>query len=76
MLAGAVIAQDNITITGTVNGDYQIVDDNGKVYEVADNDVGNEVVELVGKKVQVKGSIMDADGTQIINILSYTIVEE
>jgi hypothetical protein len=76
MASAIAVAAEDVTITGTVNENYQIVEDSGTIYEVAENEKGNEVVELIGKKVQVVGTMMDADGVFIITVASYTIIEE
>ena len=76
ILSGVALAGTNVTIIGTINDKYQIVDDSGTVYDVADNEKGDEIVDLVGKKVKVTGTVMDADGTLIITIASYDVIEE
>lgn len=76
MLIGISSAGNTITIVGFVNEDYQIVDQKGAVYEVADNEKGDEVLELVGKQVKVTGNLMDADDTPIINITLYEVIDD
>ncbi len=67
-LSGAVMAGSEINITGTVNEDGQLVDDRGMAYDIAENDEGNEIMEMVGQKVTVKGTVMEAEGTKIITV--------
>ena len=69
-------ATEDVVITGTINEDYQIVDDNGAIYDIEENEKGDEVTKLVGKKVEVMGTLVDADGVLVISIVSYTIVDE
>ena len=76
MLLGVSWAGKTVTIVGIINGDYQIVDDSGTVYDIADNENSEEVVELVGRKVKVTGELMVADGTPIITIALYEVIEE
>ncbi len=76
MVSTIAVATEDVSITGTVNEGYQIVDDNGAVYDVAESEKGDEVVELVGKKVQVIGTVVDDDGTKVITIVSYKVIEE
>ena len=57
LLSGATISAETVTIMGTVNTDYEIVADNGQVYEVIENLKGKEVVELIDSKVRVTGSV-------------------
>jgi hypothetical protein len=76
MFAGAALSGGDVTIVGTLNEDNQIVDDAGAVYDVAENDMGEEVMEHVGKKLQVKGTVMEEEDAKMITITSYTVLEE
>lgn len=76
MVSTIAVATEDVSITGTINESYQIVDDSGAVYDVAENEKGNEVVELIGKKVEVMGTVVDDDGTRVITIVSYKVIEE
>jgi hypothetical protein len=67
---------DEITITGTINDTYQIVANNGTVYEVEDTDMGNELLNHVGKTVEVVGKVIVEDGVKVINVKSYKILEK
>ena len=75
VFAGFAIGED-VTIVGTVNDENQIVDNAGTVYEVADNEKGEELMEHVGKKIQVMGTVMEGDDGKLITITSFTVVEE
>ncbi|MCJ7538725.1 MAG: hypothetical protein WBC36_15930 [Desulfobacterales bacterium] len=67
---------DEITITGMINDTYQIVADNGTVYEVADTDMGNDLLNYVGKTVEVIGAVVEEEGVKVINVKSYKILEK
>jgi hypothetical protein len=75
LLAGIAAAADEVNITGTINEDSQLVDDSGMVYDIGDTEMGNQVMELVGKKVSVKGTVMEAEGTKIITITAFDVIE-
>jgi hypothetical protein len=75
LLAGWVAAAEEVSITGTINKDSQLVADSGTTYDIGDNEKGNDVMDLVGKKVSVKGTVMDADGTKIIMITTFNVIE-
>jgi len=75
MFAGFAIGGD-VTVVGTVNDENQIVDNDGTVYDVADNEKGEELMEHVGKKIQVMGTVMEGDDGKLITITSFTVVEE
>jgi len=66
---------EEITIKGEVNDNYQIIAEDGQVYEVADTDKGNEVVlQYVGKIVKVTGTIKESDGKEkTITVTSYEV---
>ena len=76
MFAGPVISGGDVTIVGTLNDDNQIVDSAGVVYDVDDNAMGEEVMEHVGKKLEIKGTVMEAEDSKTITITSYTVLEE
>ena len=67
---------DEITITGMINDTYQIVADNGTVYEVADTDMGNDLLNHVGKTVEVIGAVVEEEGVKVFNVKSYKILEK
>jgi len=70
------IAEKNISIVGIVNENGQLIVENDIVYEIADTEKGTELVALVTKKVAVEGTVIDADGTKILSVISFEIVEE
>lgn len=75
-LAGPAISTDSVTIIGTVNDNYQIVTDNGQAYAIAEGKKGDELVELVGKKVKATGIADEVDGEKIIEVTSYEVIEK
>jgi len=72
---GAAYADDAKTVMGTVNADNQIVAADGTVFEVADTDIGHQVLDLVGQTVKVTGTIEELEKTKIITITEYQIVQ-
>lgn len=75
LFAGMAMAGQEVSITGTINDESQLVADNGMTYDIDDNETGNEVMELVGKKVSVKGTVMDAEEIKIITITAFDVIE-
>ena len=65
-----------ITINGTINDTYQIVADNGTVYEVSDTDMGTDMLDHVGKTVKVIGEVFEEDGVKVINVKSFNVLEK
>jgi len=75
IFAGQVFATE-VTIIGTVNDSYQIVTEDGDVYEVADTDMGNDLLNHVGKTVEATGTITEEEGVKVINVTLYTVIDE
>jgi hypothetical protein len=65
-----------ITITGTINDTYQIVTEDGTVYEVADTDMGNDLLDHIDKTVEVTGDVVEEEGAKVIKVKSYKILEK
>ena len=76
ILSGIAVAGPEVSISGVINEDGQLVDDDGMAYDIVENEEGDEVMEMVGSKVTVKGTVMEAEGTKIITISSFKIIEE
>ena len=74
-LSGIAIAGSEISISGVINEDGQLVDDEGVAYDIAESEEGDQIMEMVGSKVTVKGTVMEAEGTKIITISSFKIIE-
>lgn len=71
---GFAMAADPVTIQGQVNEDSQLVDDNGEVYDIADTtDEGMQVMELVGEKIEVRGTLTEDEGVKEITVESFKI---
>lgn len=71
---GFAMAADPVTIQGQVNEDSQLVDDNGEVYDIADTtDEGMQVMELVGEKIEVRGTLTEDEGVKEITVESFNI---
>lgn len=71
----AAAGKDEIVV-GVISADSQIVDANGTAYEVADNEKAVEILKFVGSKVEVTGRVIEADGTPIITIMTYRVLEK
>jgi hypothetical protein len=74
-LSGIAVAGQEVSISGVITDDGQLVDDDGMTYDIAENDAADEVMEMVGSKVTVKGTVMETEGTKIITISSFKIIE-
>ena len=75
-LSGMAVAGSPTSISGVINEDGQLVDDDGMVYDIADSDEGEQIMEMVGRKVTVKGTVMESEGTKIITVTEFDLLEE
>ena len=75
-LHGIASSAEMVTITGSVNTDYEIVSDDGQVYEVVENLKGKEVIELIDRKVRVTGSVIKQGKVKKIRIDSYEVLDQ
>jgi hypothetical protein len=71
---GVGIAADPVTIQGQVNEDSQLVDDQGNIYDIADTEEGMQVKEMVGEKVEVRGTLMEEEGAKEITVESFSVI--
>ena len=72
-----VIAEaTSVTIVGEVNDQYQIVTDDGTIYEIADTELGNELLQHIGEVAEVKGDIEEEDDVKVFDVKSFDIKEE
>jgi hypothetical protein len=75
--AGLAMAPPRVTFLATVTDGYQLVDDEGQPYEVENTAKGNELVlNHVGRKVEVTGTVQDEVDYKLIVVESYRVVEE
>ena len=74
-LPGDSISEEMVTITGTINTDYEIVTDNGQVYQVVENLKGKEVVELIDRKMRITGTVRKEGGEKKIRVASYEVLD-
>lgn len=76
LFVGSVWAAETMTIVGTVSDDGKIVADDGKTYQIGENDKTAEVSEQSGKKVEVKGTVEEGSGgSPTIMVESYKVIE-
>ncbi len=76
LLSGIAIAAEESIIVGTITEDNQIVDQDGQAYMIKQNKQADDIIEFVGKKAQIKGTVLEADGKKTIEIVSYELIEE
>ena len=76
LLVSTPVLANEATIVGKVNDNYQIVTKDGAVYEVADTEMGNDMLDHVGATVEATGVISEEDGAKVIRVTGYTVIEK
>ena len=71
---GIAMAAEAVTIQGQVNEENQLVDQDGNVYKIADTEEGMKVMDMVGEKVQVKGTVQEDMGEKEITVESFSVL--
>lgn len=68
---------DEVTIIGEMTDQHQIVTKDNVVYEVADTDIGDDLMDRVevGKKVKITGTVSEQEGQKVIDVTSFELVE-
>lgn len=75
-MAAVPVFAGQMTITGTVTEDFQIVDSAGQSYDVGESAIGDEMVaNASGKVVEATGTVEEDGGIKTIMVESYKIVE-
>jgi len=73
----AAMVSEPVTIQVGVNDSYQIVDSNGQIYEIAETEKGNDLVENhIGEKAKVVGTVQQDQDVKIITITAFEILAE
>jgi len=70
----AALADEQI-ILGSINEKYQITGQDGKIYEIAKEDREPDLLQGIGKKVEVVGVVEKEGGKMIIRISQFSIIE-
>ena len=70
-----VTAEETVTIVGTINGYYQIIDDDGNVFIIGETDKGAELEMYEGKRVEVFGSLVESEDNLVILVIDYAVEE-
>ncbi len=71
----ALSVAEEVTITGTVTQEGNIMADDGQLYVVEDDEMQDELMELVGKKLEVAGTVGERDGKKILTIQGYEEIQ-
>jgi hypothetical protein len=72
---GAVCAAEQITVQGQVTEENQLMDEEGNLYDIAETENGMEVMDMVGEKIQVIGTVTEDEGVKEITVESYNVLQ-
>lgn len=84
LMVGTVSAGDKdamsksgkVTLSGTINQYHQLVDERGMTFELAESEEGRELKGLIGKRVEITGTVMEEAGQNVVDVHRYKILEE
>ncbi len=75
LLVPAALSADK-TLVGTIYGGYEFVTDEGEVIDLAPTDLAEELAELDGLRVMLKGDMREEGGMLSFVATSYTLMPE
>jgi hypothetical protein len=76
ILPGISPAASEVNLSGVVNDEAQLVADDGTVYEIDEGEQGDMLVELVGRAVNVTGTLKEEGGMQFISPSSFRVIDQ
>jgi hypothetical protein len=74
-LCGVGFSSDMAMISGKVTAENKLVADDGQIYNIADTEGGQDLLQNVDKMVEVKGTVSEKDGQKEIMVNSFKVVE-
>ena len=74
MVSATALLAAEVTIMGTISQEGIVADD-GQVYAVAENDKGDELMELVDMRVRATGTVEEREGKKVITVTSFEVIE-
>ncbi len=75
MAAEEEVKGESISLTGEISNDGLLITDEGQQFELA-GEIGDEVKQLAGQRIQVMGTVMEEGGKQHIEVQDYMIKEK
>jgi hypothetical protein len=64
-----------ITLSGSIDESNRFVSESGEAFDLSDSERGMEVKALTGKKVEIKGTVMEEEGKKTVEVTEYNILE-
>lgn len=69
-------AGEIVTVTGEVNDNYQLITNEGVVYEIGVSDAGDELIRYPGARAKVEGQVIEEEGLKTIYVTAYHLIRE
>ena len=76
LLPGPIQSEPLATISGVISEEGQLLGNDGVIYEIADSEMGFELMELTDHQVKVTGQVITTDEFVIIIVEQFEIVEK
>ena len=67
--------KSNLTVLGNVDSFGNFVAEDGKIYNIADNENREKLIQMIDRKVELKGSITEEEGYTIIVVDEFKEIE-
>lgn len=75
LVAGIGVAAEPVTLRGHVTDDNQLMTEDGEFYDIGETEEGEQLMEMVGEKVEVRGTLIDNEDTKEIQVESFIVVK-
>ena len=74
LLPGPAQSESLVTISGVISEEGQLLGNDGVIYEIADSEIGFELMELAGHQVTVTGQVTTTDEFVLLIVESFEII--
>ncbi|MGB3211665.1 MAG: hypothetical protein WBB19_13260 [Desulforhopalus sp.] len=71
----AAPAGEELILSGTIDENSQLVNEQGEIFNLANNEKGMEVMSMNGMKVEIKGTVMEKDGQKVVEVIEYNVLK-
>lgn len=76
LLPGLAQSEPLVTISGVISEEGPLISDDGVIYEIADTEMGFELMELADHNVKVTGQLMTTDEFVILIVETFEIIRK
>ena len=72
---GIGIAAESVTLRGHVTDDNQLMTEEGEFYDIVETQEGLQVLEKVGEKIEVRGTLVEREDVKEILVKKFTVLK-